>query len=57
MNRYTFTAKYKNHNYNTIVAVKHCLHPRKTKVYKNLKNMLDRDIIESYGWAREKIDY
>ncbi len=57
MHRYTFTAKYKNHNYNTIVAVKHCYYPRKTKVYKTLKNMLDRDIIESYGWSIETIDY
>ena len=57
MNRYTFTAKYKNHNYNTIVAVKHCLHPKKTKVYKTLKNMLDRDIIQSYGYSRETIYY
>lgn len=57
MNRYTFTAKYKNHSYNTIVAVKHCLYPRKTKVYKTLKNMLDRDIIESYGWSRETTNY
>ena len=57
MYRYTFTAKYKNHSYNTIVAVKHCLYPRKTKVYKTLLNMLDRNIIESYGWSRETIDY
>ena len=57
MNRYTFTAKYKNHNYSTIVAIKHCCYPKKTKVYKTLKNMLDRDIIESFKYSRETIDY
>ncbi len=57
MYRYTFTVKYKNHSYNTIIAVKHCLYPKKTKVYKTLVNMLDRNIIESYGYSRETINY
>ena len=53
MYKHIFKAQYKNNNYETLVAVKFCRYPKKTKVYKTLVNLLDRGIITTYSIAAE----
>ena len=55
MYKHIFKAQYKNNNYETLIAVKFCRYPKKTKVYKTLVNLLDRDIIKTYSIATEPL--
>ena len=44
-------------NVNYIFAVKHCLKPRQTKVYKHLIKLLDKNKVESIGYKIGTINY
>lgn len=55
MTRCTFY--YTKNNVNYIFAVKHCIKPKKTKVYKHLINLFNSQKIDSYGFTFDTIDY
>jgi len=55
MNRCTFY--YTKNNVNYIFAVKHCIRPAQTKVYKQLMNLFNRDKIDCYGFTFGTINY
>lgn len=45
----------RNDRYSTevIYAIKHCIRPSSTKVYKDLVTMFDKGEIAGYGWTRK----
>ncbi len=44
-------------NVNYLFAVKHCLKPKQTKVYKHLIKLLDKNKVESIGYKIGTINY
>ncbi len=55
MYRYTFYYIIDNVNY--IFAVKHCKKPKQTKVYKQLKNLLNKRKVEAIGFTPNVLNY
>jgi hypothetical protein len=44
-------------NVNYLFAVKHCLRPKQTKIYKHLIKLLDKNKVESIGYKLGTINY
>ena len=55
MKRTTFYYTINNVNY--IFAVKHCIRPKQTKVYKHLIKLLDKNKVNSIGYKLGTINY
>ena len=55
MKRTTFYYTINNVNY--IFAVKHCIRPKQTKVYKHLIKLLNKNKVNSIGYKLGTINY
>ncbi len=55
MKRTTFYYTIDNVNY--LFAVKHCIRPKQTKVYKHLIKLLDKNKVEAIGYSLGTINY
>tara|TARA_R110000822_G_C14886173_1_gene447159 strand:- start:81 stop:293 length:213 start_codon:yes stop_codon:yes gene_type:complete len=50
MIRYNFHYQIKEHGAKELFAVKHCIRPAATKVYKHLMNLLEKNKVYSIGY-------
>ena len=50
MCRCTFEIKKTGNKYFSLHAVKHCKYPKRTKIYKHLCNLLDKEIITEFKY-------
>ena len=48
---------YTINNVNYLFAVKHCIKPKQTKVYKHLIKLLDNNKVQSIGYKLGTINY
>ena len=52
MIRYNFYYQIKEHDAKELFAVKHCIRPAATKVYKHLINLLEKNKVYSIGYSQ-----
>lgn len=53
MIRYNFHYQIKEHGAKEIFAVKHCIRPAATKVYKHLLKLLEKNKVFSIGYSKD----
>tara|TARA_R110001592_G_scaffold355648_1_gene656520 strand:+ start:1275 stop:1466 length:192 start_codon:yes stop_codon:yes gene_type:complete len=52
MTRYNFYYQIKEHDVKELFAVKHCIRPAATKVYKHLLKLLEKNKVYSIGYSQ-----
>ena len=57
MIRYSFYYQIKEQGAKEIFAVKHCIRPASTQVYKHLKKLLEKNKVYSIGYNTKQIKY